>query len=508
MPKERFRPGNIAIFFAGADRNLLELWSVDRAYYVGLGMSVLFTAVVSTAALAEASVIAFHLHGKVLALVAAIYFFLIFALDRWLVSDPITGFVRPEGAIFTPIGWLGHLAVEVLKISARIGIAVLSSWLFASFLLLAVFNHEIQDQLKGIETQNNAKYNVQVQAVIDQLSAAAKTTVIEAEGKVQGLRDTYKAQQDAVIAAQKAEQVGLAAAHAKGVYCEQVPAYTWYTNRATGKAFRVQTGSTTECPQEIQDAESSYQTAVSRSQTPDQLQASISTIMNDPNVVNAQKTITDAASVAAQELSPEKPAYTDGLAARMRALGLIVHKPAGTCPLHPAAQDLATNNACIANYSPDVASMQENLRLWLFSIEIAPVVFKLLHSLLPRRGYAWQMAAKDYEAELDAQKKMEADRISKKAYIAMVLRLERVSLELETTMEEQQLREAARASNALGLQQIRGRLAKAITQNIKHARKDAEALSPAVEVVWGPNIRGFESEPMLRIVDDEKHLHD
>src|ERR1700728_876843 len=161
------RPTDGLVLLAGANRETLSKCRGERAYFVGMGMSLLLAATISTSSLMEATSIAFDTSILSAAVIVAgvIYFVLLLGVDRWLVSDPTVGFgTERTSAQSTVVAWIGHLFVEVLRIAPRLAIAVLSSWLFATFLMLAVFNPEIQQQLKKFEVQEQAQYTLSVQA--------------------------------------------------------------------------------------------------------------------------------------------------------------------------------------------------------------------------------------------------------------------------------------------------------------------------------------------------------
>src|SRR5262249_12060526 len=118
-------------------------------------------------------------------------------------------------------------------------------------------------------------------------------------------------------------------------------------------------------------------------------------IVSRYGVPEQERKIKNAGAVARKQMQPNYPRKADGLLARMQALQLLTTKPVGTCPPTPSQADLANNVACTSQYSADAAELHFQLRLWLLFVEILPVVLKFINALLPRRGYAWAMAARD-----------------------------------------------------------------------------------------------------------------
>ena len=359
--------------------------------------------------LAEASSIAFHvkINSPPIIFAALVYFVLLLGVDRWLVSDQTTGFVsEARGGLAVSAAWFRHFLVELLKIAPRFLIALLSSWLFANFLLLAVFNPEIQKQLKAEQVQEQAQYQLQVDAQAQQVIGQAQAVINKAKNAEGELQTAFDNDQGYIAAAQKQEQKALKQATADGLKCTEQAQYTTTTNSA-GKQVTIFTGFADVCPPEIESIYNAYNATLTKyPETQAQVNAAENKIANQYHVAKQERVIADAHATAAAHYQQYQPKKIDGLLARMHALGLLTTKPARACPLNPTAADLANNVACTSQYSADAATMHTALRLWLLGFEILPIVLKFVNALLPRRGYAWAMAARDAQVRRDARVKI------------------------------------------------------------------------------------------------------
>lgn len=447
------RAGDAAIILAGADPRELTTGRVDRTYFVGLGMAVLLTATISTLGLTTASAIAFHVPARspALFLLGAVYFVLILGFDRWMVgADQTTGFAKERGtATGTALAWVGHFFEELVRISPRVLIALLSSWLFASFLLLSVFATEVGQQLDRLQVQEESRLAIQ-------LASEAQAQLDKATAEKKALQDDFDTGTRAIGTANAAVQ----AAEATGP-CTTVPSGYYATDSQTKLRHWVTTYSYS-CPPATQAALNTLNSA--RTQYPDtQATVDLKKLAVDTkyDVADLQKTVRDAPSVAKKIIESRRE---DGLMARMRALDLLSTKPKGVCPLNPSTQDLANNPACVSLYSKRAAALQEKLRLWLLALEMAPVIFKFINALLPRRGYAWAMAARDAEVRERSQERIAASKARTVANLAVARHRNQVRVEVEGATAERRIRETARQARRFALPWIRAQFERSMAE--------------------------------------------
>lgn len=457
--KRRFRPGDILLVIAGVDRSELARWDTDRSYYIGMGVALLLAATVSASALGEATSIAFHtkITSPAIVAVSIVYFALLLGVDRWLVSDQTAGFAPNEAERgWAGVAWSRHFIAEFFKIAPRIAVALLSSWLFATFLLLAIFNPEIQKQLTLLQQQETAQHAVAVDAQAQDIIARAQSIINTANTQEQQVQNTFNNDQKLASRTSQQEQAALRRAHQEGLHCQQDPVYAWMTNPTTGQSFYGITGYQTVCPRQINQIYQSYsqllrkyggsQAAVDRQKAK---------IARQFHVATERHVIATANQNAKNALQGYQPQKIDGLLARMKALGLLTTKPAGICPVKPTLAQLANDAACTSEYSPDASSLSKVLRFWLIAFEILPVVIKFVYALLPRRGYASVMAARDEEAKAAARVRTAAALMHERTDLARIARREHVRLEEEGALLEYQLRELARQERRLGLSSVR-----------------------------------------------------
>jgi Domain of unknown function (DUF4407) len=512
------RFGNAMITIAGADSVELDGWSADRAYYIGMGTALLLAATISTVALMEATSICFGVPFDSPALIVGgtVYFLLLYGLDRWLVSDQTTGFAG-AGNRPAAVAWFGHLVVEAFKIAPRVFVAFLSSLLFANFLMLAVFNHEIQQQLTLIQVQRSAKFQTQVTALANSDKAQANAIIAQASAANASVAAQFNSEQKARNAAAATEHKELAAASAAGYSCSEEPVYTVARNPNTGIDYDVFDYDEQVCPPQINTITAAYTATVAEyPMTPkdvtDQQQR------NDVNygVVAQERILKNAQSVAQKKMAPYAPQRVDGLLARMQALQLLTTPPTGVCPSPPSVNDLATNAACISQYSEFAASLHLWLRLWLLSLEIMPVGMKFINSLLPRRGYAWAMAARDLEKGKKGRVRIGQVREEEKTDLASFSRREHARLEEEGALLEYKQRELARQERRLGLRRIRARFAGAAAdadrprnrRSWRGNRADPESgQSNVFSLADRVDPRNSQADPGFRVIENEDFLY-
>jgi hypothetical protein len=232
-------------------------------------------------------------------------------------------------------------------------------------------------------------------------------------------------------------------------------------------------------------------------------------------VSTQEQIIANAAKTANRQMKAYRPQKADGLLARMHALGLLTTKPAQTCPAIPTTADMANNVACTSQYSPNAATLHVALRLWLLAFEILPVVLKFINALLPRRGYAWAMVARDEARRRNASADIGAVRIREKTKLARFARQEHVRMEEEGAIEEYNLRELARQESKLGIRRIRARFATVLAAAEPIAalkgRSEREIPGPVVQGTVVPSNekldpRNSQADPGYRIIESEDFL--
>jgi hypothetical protein len=514
------RLGNTLITVAGADRTELDGRSVDRSYYIGMGSALLLAATISAVAMTTATSIAFgvRIDSPPLIIAGLVYFGLILGLDRWLVSDQTTGFVNEtHSTVSVAVAWFRHFMVELLKIAPRIFLAFLSSLLFANFLMLAIFDHEIQQQLNKMQQQRLAQYDQQITAVANNIKNQADGVISQAQTAEQRTQEEFNTDQQVLHQAYKTEQRSLTTLHKQGINCTEQATFVVETNPNTGLKQTVFTGDTLVCPPQITAVISTYNGIVADyPQTQagvDQKKAQIARQYG----VRAQRQIIKNATAAAQkQMKPYTPKKADGLLARIQALQLLTTKPAGTCPPTPSVADLANNVACTSQYSAYAAGLHITLRLWLLAFELAPVGLKFINSLLPRRGYAWAMAARDTEKVGKARLKMGKALLEEQTDLATFVRREHARLEEEGALQEYKLRELARNERRLDVRRIRTRFTAALANSeptrVWKGRRDLRGRGAAVPGNVVPmtsyvDPRNTQADPGVRIIESEDFLY-
>jgi Domain of unknown function (DUF4407) len=511
----RGRLGNALITLGGADKTALPPGSPDRGYFIGVGSGLLFTATLSALSMTLASSIAFAISysSPGLYFLGVVWFMLIFGLDRWLVSDAVSGFAKPASGPAVA-AWVGHAVVELFKISPRILIALVSSVLFAKFVMLAVYNTEIQAQVVKIHQQQSARYDQDIKAAAQNIKDQANSIIAQAGRAETKLEDDYKAGQAAIASAYKTEQLNLAAANKRGVYCTEQATYTPITN-AAGFTSEVFAGDVLVCPPELQTITSTYQHVVD--QYPE-TQAGVNTdkagVAKRYGVAQQETLVRTALATAEQAEAPYKPQPDDGLLAREHALQLLTSAPSAACPTPPSEQDIATNDACISMYSPGAAAEKTIFQYFLLVFEMMPVLMKLINSLTKRRAYAWEMAAREAVRREDAEEKIAEAKKRAETDLAAFARLERARLEEAGALEEYKLRELARQERRLGLRRLQARVTAAIaeyepTRLLRDFRSGRRPEVPDNVVSMASYIdpRDTASDPGIRVIENENFLY-
>lgn len=515
----RFRLTDPLVVLAGADRRVLRKWSVDRSYFVGMGVALLLAATISTVSLMEATSIAFHAKFRSTPVIVAgcIYFVLLLGVDRWLVSDPTAGFATDSThAAAATFGWFRHAITETFRVAPRLLIAVVSSWLFAIFILLAVFNPEIQQQLKKIGVQQQAEYTLAVQAQANTTISDAQQIIDNANNAIGSLRTNFNSQQRTELRLVAEKQAAIQKLEAKGFYCYSQPIYATETN-AQGQLITVLVRYQEVCPPPIQQVLNTYNPQIAKyKQTPAALNRQINTVNKNYGVPGQERIIKNAKKRTEHLLATYKPAPVDGLLDRMKALGLLTTAPAGACPATPTTADLANDAACVSEYSPNAASLHTWLRLWLLGFELLPIVLKYVNSLLPRRAYASMMAAKDEKGRSEARARISELHINERTRLAIAERVAHVKVEEEGALREFYLRELAKLEGRMGIRNIGARVAAAIKGADPWSGRGQANDKPAIE---GPAIEGTvlplgypidpdnkNSDPGRRVIESEDFL--
>lgn len=435
--------GDVLIRLAGADHVELRKWNVDRGYFLGLGLALILSSGVSTLALMIASSVAFglSLFSTPSLLLGGLYFFLIFSLDRWLVSDQTAGFATEQGGKFgVGAAWFRNFVAELVKILPRAAVVYFASALFADFMLLVVFSSEIQEQTKITQIQAETQFTEQVKGEVAKRTKDAEDRLKTAGDEKAQLQKDFN---DGIAVVQQAAQqrsTELARLEAAGIRCRNVAISGWYRNSAGRSVYGV-VRYERQCPVEVQNVEKAYDAQVGRfpkSQTDvDKAKADVDTKYK---VVEATTYVSGGAEAEVRkEWKDRAPSLKDGLLIRMRSLELLTSKPDGACDPSIGPQS-SFSEACVSRYSERAEGLQRNLRLWILLLEMTPVMIKFVTSILPRRGYASVMAARDEEAKIEALISTGKLRGRVRVEVERAVREERLRMELETSGVEVELR--------------------------------------------------------------------
>ena len=505
------RLGDALITLGGADKTALRPGSPDRSYFVGVGSGLLFTATLSALSMTLASSIAFGISysSSGLYFLGLVWFLLIFGLDRWLVSDPVAGFAEPATGSAVA-AWLGHAVVELVKISPRILIALVSSVLFAKFVMLAVYNGDIQAQVVKIHEQQEAQYSQDIAAAAQNIKDQANAVIIAAATKTSQLQGQHNDIQNAINTSYNQEQKQLKAAN-----CTEEPSYAVETNPNTGLAYNVFEGDVESCQPPMDGIQSQYDNLVAQDEPLlANLEQQITAIPSKYGIAQQQENIKNAQAVAKSDMAPYAPRPNDGLLTREHALQLLTTAPSGTCPVPPGQQDIATNDACISMYSPGAAAEKTMFRYFLLVFEMMPVLMKLINALMKRRAYAWEMAAREAARRENAEEKIAEAKKRAETDLATFARLERARLEEAGALQEYKLRELARQERRLGLRRLQARFTAAIaahepTRVLRDFRKGRGEDVPDNVVSMASYIdpRNTASDPGIRVIENENFLY-
>jgi hypothetical protein len=459
--------GDAAIALAGGHRETLRKWDVDRAYFVGLGFALILAATTAAVSLGAATAIAFHLRPttKPVIIASSVYFVLILSLDRFLVSDPTAGFASDQTGISKAAAWVGHLIGEVIKSAPRIAVAFVGSILFANFMLLVIFNPEVQEQLKVIQLSNRAHFDQQVDARAAEIRTSVKGIIDNAEKQETTLQASFVKGTGILADAAAKKNATLAALAAQGVKCHP---YSQLIRHVNSRGVVYYTRQYYDgCPRQIQDINNSYNALAAKyPATQADVDKRKAAVENAKSVKDARSVYAGAHAQAEKELAQGAPAGQDGLLARMRALDLLTTPTTGPCPAaKPSDLSALLNPNCVSQYSLRASNLQRELRYWLLFLELVPIAMKLVNSILPQRGYARTMAATEAEATSDADKRKARARIDARIDEERYLREERVELEVASALQEAQRRERARGEERLLLRRMWERFEAARNRN-------------------------------------------
>jgi len=454
--------GDAIIVLAGADYRELRKWNVDRVYFIGLGLSLVMAATIATVALVIGTSIAFDLPplSKPSIVMGAVYFLLILSLDRWLVSDQTAGFAtEPGGRISATAAWIRHFIAELLKVAPRMAIAFFAAALFADFILLVVFKTEIAEQMRVLELQAQAQFSKRIEDEIARRTADEQQRIQSANNEKRQVQEAFKQGADAIQQAAQQRNAALAQAQARGIRCRSVSVFATRRNPTTGRTERVRVGSRQVCPKEITEILEAYKSQVALFP---QSQADVATKQTEIDkrydVGTALAYVNDGARQEVfTEFGSSAPKPQDGLLVRMRALELLTQRPAGEC-VPSSAVESSFSDACISRYSSRASTLQWNLRIWLLALELAPVLLKFVAAILPRRGYASIMAARDEEAKTEAAIKTGQLRNRIRIEVERFLLESRTRMEALAATEEVKIREIERERRRWGVRSIRGQM--------------------------------------------------
>jgi hypothetical protein len=452
--------GDLVIRLAGADHKVLREWSVDRGYFIGLGLALLLSSGISTGALLIATSVAFGIPVFSIGSCAlgAAYFFLIFSLDRWLVSDQTAGYAPPDRGSRGGAGggWFRNFFAELVKVAPRAAIVYFASALFADFILLTVFQAEIQEQTKVVHMQTETQYTSQIKAEVEKRTKNANTDLGRAATEKNGLDVAFQSATQAIATATQQRDSALAEKSKAGIRCATRRVYGTRVDPATGRRSTYVARTERVCPPEVQAIYDAYAAQVSRLP---QTQNDLDKAKADIDKKYGVGTLTEYVSGGAErevrkEWEGRQPELKDGLLVRMRSLDMLTSRPEGECNVG----DSPLSDACVSRYSARADDMQSNLRFWILLLEMTPVIIKFVTAILPRRGYASLMAARDERARTKAAIESGRLRNEVRVEIERLYREERLKMEIETAGAEIELREIERGRQQVSRRRIRRKL--------------------------------------------------
>ena len=452
--------GDLVLRLAGAETKVLHEFPVDRNYHLGLGLSLLLSSAISTVALLIATSVGFGVKPGSATMVAigAVYFFLIFSIDRWLVSDQTAGYAsEASDRLGGSLSWTGNFLSELFKFLPRLAVVFFASALFADFILLVVFDDEIKEQMKLMSVQATHQFDAQVAAEVARRVAEPKRQLTAAVTEKKQVQTAFDNGVKAIKTARDAKDKAIAKLQANGVRCRRIAIFGTRID-SRGQRFRTVIGHREECPTEVKDVLDAYDSVVDKYPGTQQGVAKDQAAIDKRYDVAAKRAYitTGAEKEIREEWSDAAPTNRDGLLVRMRALDLLTSKPSGTC--NPAAADASFAEACISRYSGRADTMQTNLRIWILLLELLPVLIKFVNALLPRRGYASLMAALDEKAKAQARLVSGHTRARVRVKIEEFMRQERTRMELTTAGAEIEMREMERQRQQAGKRMIRQRM--------------------------------------------------
>lgn len=508
--------GDAAISIAGADREVLREYPVDRSYFVGLGVALVMAALLAATGLLFATSIWSRLpvSSPVLVVAGVFYFFLVLSFDRWLVSDQTVGFATEKtNKLGIAAAWVGHMLGEALKISARVALAIFASLMFADFIIMTIFEPEVKEQMKVMDVQSRAQFGNQVETEIARRTEDERATLQKAENEKVQLQRSFSDATSAIQQATKDRDAAIAKLNARGIRCRTFGIYENRTDPGTGKTTRVRTGSYSSCPTEVKNVEKAYQVQIGRfPQSQADVDAQKAAIDKQYDVLTLQAYVSSGARAEViADFARASPESQDGLNARMRALDLLVTKPEQSCDKTSPGSNNFTD-ACISRYSPLAANLHMNIRLWLLAIELLPVLVKIAMAVLPRRGYAAVMAARDLHAKADAAIATGRLQIKVRSALAHYASQERVRMQVIGASEQAQLREVYRQEDLRVIRAIRARFAAVVEAMRPRALPvgldeiDGEVESEVVESEQARPERGAGRNRGSRVTDTEDHL--
>lgn len=437
--------GDVFVRLAGADHQLLREHNVDRNYHLGMGLALLFSSTISSVALVIATAVATDIEPLSVPMVtlACVYFYFIFALDRWLVSDQTAGFAPRPDSRSRSLAWVGHFLIELFKVVPRVAVVYVASLLFANFILLVVFEPEIHEQAKAVERQEQEQFEAQIIAEVERRTKHARGQLDKAADEKKSVDTNFSNGTKAVQEAAKQRSADLEKLNKMGIKCREVYRGYWATN-SRGVRYRAYAYAGTECPQEIEAVNKAYADRVAKfPQTQGDVQAVKAKIDEKYGVSKLTEYVKSGArDEVVSEWATFRPASKDGLLVRMRSLDLLTSPPSGPCDMTKEGALLTDN--CTSRYSERAAEQEKQLRIWILLLEMLPVVMKFVNALLPRRGYASIMAARDEAAKAEAEIKLQTLRNKVRLEVERLRRVERISMEVEAAEYELNVRELAR----------------------------------------------------------------
>jgi hypothetical protein len=368
----------VAEFFltvAGANRDVLAQAPKERTKQIAMGAVLASTAAIAVVSASYALHLALHVWLPVAVLGGLAWGLVILNLDRWLVvSTP-----RLRNWFFT-----------ILMALPRVALAVLIGAVISTPLTLAVFNSEINAEIKVMAAEADDAFNTQLDedSRYRQIPDWEKQVQLLQTDISQGVTDTDVMNDPAVVDLQRRidEAKGRYEAAAAAFQCENDG--TCGTGvRGVGDVSREKEAERDRLEREWKELEA--QLAPLKEQVRQQLEAEEIQKTADQKVQLAalQKQLADAKSDRQAEIEAHNEAVGDGdgILARLTALGRL------------ADRDPLINTAHVLLFA------------FMTALECLPIIFKTMLALAPPNLYERLMALEEERAESRVRLRMQTE---------------------------------------------------------------------------------------------------